>query len=136
MHPSSRPLPRITLDSQEFWKSTHEHAMRLQRCTSCETWRYYPNEACPHCSALTYEWLPVSGKGEIHTFTLLERARGNPFEGETPFALVLVTLDEGPVLMSNLVDYEEGELAIGQRVVVGYEDVNDEVTLPVFRPER
>jgi uncharacterized protein len=133
---SWRPLPRITLDSEEFWKSTREHAMRLQKCDKCGEFRYYPSEACHNCGSLEYQWLPVSGKGEIHTFTVLHRARGNPFENETPIAIILVTLDEGPTMMSNLIDYEDADLAIGQRVEVDYEDVNDEVTLPVFRPVR
>ncbi len=136
MQPSSRPLPHITLDSQAFWESCKAHELRLQQCSSCGKHRYYPSEACTFCTSLEYEWVPISGKGEIYSWTLLERARGNPFEGETPFAIVLVTLDEGPVMMSNLVGFEDAELQIGQRVVVDYEDVNDAVTLPIFRPQR
>ena len=133
---SWRPLPRITLDSAEFWKSTLEHNMRLQKCNDCGAFRYYPSEACHACGSLSYEWLPVSGKGEIYTYTVLHRAKGNPFEDETPIAIILVTLDEGPTMMSNLIDYEDDELRIGARVTLDYEDVNEEITLPVFRPER
>ena len=51
-----------------------------------------------------------------------------------PIAIVLVRLEEGPVIMSNLFDYEPADLAIDARVEMTYEDVNDEVTLPVFVP--
>jgi uncharacterized protein len=110
--------------------------MKLQKCSRCGEFRFYPTELCHACGSLEYEWLPVSGKGEVHTFTVLERAKGTPFENDTPITIALVTLDEGPIIMSNLVDYEEDELAIGLRVTVGYEDVNEEVTVPIFRPDR
>jgi uncharacterized protein len=46
----------------------------------------------------------------------------------------MVSLDEGPVMMTDLVDYEPGSIHIGQRVEMTYEDVTDQITLPMFRP--
>lgn len=134
MSNSWRPLPQITQDSEAFWKSTHEHEMKLQKCSRCERFRFYPGEACHFCASLDYEWTPISGRGTLHSYTVLERARGNPFEHDVPITIVLVELEEGPIITTNLIDYQPRHLLIGQAVELAYEDVNDEVTVYVFRP--
>lgn len=130
----SRPLPRIDEDSREYWASAHAHALKLQRCDNCHSFRFYPSHACHHCGSLKYTWEPIGGFGEIYTYSVLKRARGNPFEDLLPLILVLVKLDEGPVMMANLFNCDESEVSIGMKVQVSYEDVNDEITLPVFVP--
>lgn len=133
----NRPLPTVTLDSEEFWASTKDRAMKLQRCDRCGELRYYPSPICHFCSSDEFTWTPVSGKGRIYSFSILERAKGNPFEGDTPIAIVLVTLEEGPVMMSNLIGYEREEVRIDLPVVLDYEDIEgSDITLPVFRPDR
>lgn len=134
MSMQNRPLPTVTQDSEEFWRSARERSLKLQRCDRCGEFRYYPSPICHFCSSDAFTWTPVSGSGTIYSYTILERAKGNPFEGDTPIAIVLVTLAEGPVMMSNLVGYEPAELAVGQPVRLDYADVDDEITLPVFRP--
>jgi uncharacterized protein len=129
-----RPLPTITEDTEEFWIATKAGAMKLQKCDRCGRFWYYPGPVCHYCGSTDFTWTAVSGEGEIYSFSRLERAKGNPYEDDVPIAIVLVKLAEGPVMMSNLIDYEPEQLAIGQAVVVDYEIVNDEVTLPVFRP--
>ena len=130
----TRPLPTITPDNQEFWNSTKEHAAKLQRCNVCGNFWYYPGPVCHHCGAQDWTWTALSGKGTIYSFSVLERAKGNPYENDVPIAIVLVRLEEGPVIMSNLFDYEPADLAIDAPVQMTYEDVNDEVTLAVFIP--
>ncbi|TXN30937.1 Zn-ribbon domain-containing OB-fold protein [Lacisediminihabitans profunda] len=132
----TRPLPSITQDNEDFWRSTREHAARLQRCNACEKFWYYPGPVCHNCGARNWTWTLLSGVGTIYSYSVLERAKGNPYEEDVPITIVLVRLAEGPVVMSNLFDYEPGELAIDAEVMIDYEDVNDEVTLIVFRPAR
>jgi uncharacterized protein len=136
MHKITRPLPTIDADTAPFWESTRAHAMKLQRCNRCENFWYYPGPVCRHCGAQDWAWTAVSGTGTIYSFSVLERAKGNPFEGDVPIAIVLIRLDEGPVMMSNLIDYEPGDLAVDAAVTIDYEDVDETVTLAVFRPAR
>ncbi len=131
---NSRPLPRIDKDSEPYWASAHDHDLQLQRCTNCGHFRFYPSRACHYCQSLEFEWDEVSGKGEIYSFSILKRARGNPFEDLLPLTVVLVKLAEGPVMMSNLIDCPEDQVKIGLPVEIAYEDVDAEITLPVFRP--
>lgn len=135
-HPSTvaRPLPTITEDNAEFWRSTREHAMKLQKCDRCGRFWYYPGPVCHYCGSTRFTWTPVSGRGTIYSYSVLESAKGNPFADDVPIALILVRLEEGPVMMSNLVDDVDGVLAVELPVSLVYEDVDDELTLPVFRP--
>jgi uncharacterized OB-fold protein len=131
----TRPLPTIDDDSRPFWQSTKAHAMKLQRCNRCESFWFYPGPVCHHCGSTDFQWVQVAGTGTIYSYTLLQRAKGNPFENDVPIAIALIRLTEGPVLMSNLSDYDADDVRIGLPVEVVYEDVNDEVTLPIFRPQ-
>ena len=130
----TRPLPTITEDHAEFWVATKAHELKLQKCDRCGRFWYYPGPVCHYCSSREFTWTAVSGKGTIYSYSVLERAKGNPFEGDVPITIILVRLEEGPVMMSNLIDYEPGQLRIDAPVTVDYEDVDDQVTLPVFRP--
>jgi uncharacterized OB-fold protein len=131
---TSRPLPRIDKDSEEYWASAHDHALKLQRCRNCARFRFYPSHACHHCASTEFDWALISGRGEVYTFSILRRARGNVFEDILPLVLVLVKLEEGPAMMANLFDCTEEQVRIGMPVRLSYEDVNDEITLPVFVP--
>jgi uncharacterized OB-fold protein len=48
---------------------------------------------------------------------------------------VLIKLDEGPMLYSNMVGLSEDEIRIGMRVQAVFDDVTDDVTLIKFQPE-
>lgn len=134
MRQITRPLPTITADHEQFWRASKARRMELQKCDRCGRFWYYPGPVCHYCSSTEFTWTPVSGRGTIYSFSVLHRAKGNPFENDVPIAIILVRLEEGPVMMSNLVDYEEADLAIDAPVVVDYDDVDDVVTVPVFRP--
>lgn len=129
-----RPLPTITLDSEEYWSSTRAHAAKMQRCAMCGTFRFYPTPICGACGSTAFTWERIKGTGEVYSFTVVHRPAGPAFEEDTPITLVLVTLDEGPTMMANLSECPPGDVAIGMRVRMDYRDVTDEITLPVFRP--
>lgn len=130
---TNRPLPTVTLDSEEFWRSAKQRALKLQKCDQCGEFRYYPSPICHFCSCDAFTWLPISGNGVIYSYSILERAKGNPYENDVPIAIVLVRLAEGPVMMSNLLDYDNDQVAIGASVTIDYADINDDITLPMFR---
>jgi uncharacterized OB-fold protein len=129
-----RPLPRINRDSAPYWKSSKEHNLKLQRCSRCERFRFYPSLSCHFCSSLEFEWLPISGRGEVHTYSVVYRGPGAPFADLLPLVVAMVTLEEGPTMMSNIVGTDPEDVRIGMPVQIAYEDVNDQITLPVFEP--
>lgn len=128
----SRPLPAPTKASLPFWQSCRNHALELQLCGTCRTYLYYPVYMCPECGSDELVWTPVSGRGSIHSLTVTTRSS---FETDGPLVVALVELEEGPIMMSNIVTPEPGKLRIGDAVTIVYEDVAPEITLPMFRPE-
>src|SRR5215472_11130718 len=128
-----RALPVRNLDNQRFFDSCAEHRMELQKCAACARFRYFPAGICPYCGTLEYEWSQVSGLGTVYSFTWVYRPAPG-FEDAVPYAYALVELDEGPVKATNIVNTREAELKIGLPVRVHYEDVTDDVTLPLFEP--
>ena len=129
----NRPKPTVTADNSRFWESARCHALELQRCSECGQFRFYPSPLCHFCGSGEYVWTPVSGKGSIYTYTILYRAGGDTYQDDVPIAIGLIELEEGAVLMSNIIDCQPEEIAVGRPVTVDYGAIDDEITLPLFR---
>jgi uncharacterized OB-fold protein len=114
-----------------FWAGAAQGELRLPRCSVCGRFEWYPNDAGPRCPGSSYEWVAVKGAGVVFTHTRVER-RFLPEGGDPPFAVGLVELDdaEGVRLVASL-DESEGELAIGSRVRVRFDDAGGHAR-PVF----
>ena len=133
---ADHPHPVPTLDSAPFWDWCRRHELRLQRCAECGTWRFHPRPRCPSCRSSAHEWSPTSGRGTVYTFTICHPPVLPAFAGRVPYNAVVVRLDEGPFMVSNLVECSNEEIEIGMAVEVVFVDVDDELTLPQFRPVR
>ena len=132
----AKPLPQFTPGSEPYWDALNNHELRLQRCDACGTFRFYPSPMChaPDCMSLDYDWAEVSGRGEVYTHTVVHRPVSEAWVDDTPYVIAMIKLDEGPVMMSNVVECEPGDVRIGLPVEVVFEDLAEGVTLPYFRP--
>ena len=128
-----KPLPRPDLDSKPFWDSAKEHRLALQRCGGCGHYRFPPRLVCPECLSEEATWTPVSGNGSIYVSLTMVRPPNPNWEGDVPYNLSMVELDEGPRLWSNVVGCDPESVQIGDRVALVYDDVTEDVTLPRFR---
>lgn len=127
------PIPVPNFDNAGFWDGCRLHELRLQRCTSCTSVRHPPRPMCPQCNSLDYEWTPVSGRGVIYSFTIVHGPTLPVFQERAPYNVVVVQLEEGPFIVSNVVAAEGKALRIGLPVEVAFEDVDESVSLPKFR---
>lgn len=127
----ARPVPVVDAESAPYWEAAREHRLLLQRCTACHRHVFYPRAICPHCHGGPLDWVEASGAGVVHSFTVAHRPAGPAFAGRTPYVIVLVDLDEGPRMLSNLQVDDVAAVRLGQRVEVAFEELDD-VTLPVF----
>lgn len=127
------PLPVPSEDSAPFWDYLRQGELRLQRCLVCSAYAHPPRLMCPHCGSFDREWAPVSGRGTVYSFVVTRQAVHPAFEGHTPYATVVVELEEGPRLTSNLVDVPADEVHIGLPVEVTLVPISEEITLPLFR---
>lgn len=130
---SERPLPRLTGLTAEFYAFCKAHELRFQRCAECSAWRHVPRERCSECSAANFRWEPSSGRGRVYTWIVANRSMHPAFPSDRPVAPVVVEMDEGVRLVTEVVDCGPHELAIGMPVEVVYDDVTGDVTLPKFR---
>jgi uncharacterized OB-fold protein len=126
------PPPIPDEDSQPFWDYCKAGELRAQRCSLCATLRYPPRPICAECGSFDFEWQRLSGRGEIYSYTVTRQAIHPALEGVVPHTAILVRLDEGLLLTSNLED-ASAPVAIGQRVEVVFEPISNEITLPRFR---
>lgn len=129
-----KPLPGKDELHKPFWEANRRHELVLQHCRKCCNYRYPPGLICPECGAEELEWLRVSGKGIIYSWTVFHRIYHPAFVNEVPYAVVAVELEEGPRMISNLVDCALKDIEIGMAVEVVFEDVTEEISLPKFRP--
>jgi len=125
-----KPLPEITPLTKGFWDHARAHRLAMQVCTRCDDVHFPPSPVCPKCLSDAQEWRPVSGRGRLESWVEFHRAYWPGFANELPYRVCLVKLEEGPLLVSNLVG---PEAEIGDGVEVVFDAVTDEVTLPKFK---
>ena len=99
---------------------------------SCSAWRHVPRELCAECGSWDWEWQRSSGKGEVFSYTVVERALHPAFAESVPYAPTVVELEEGVRLLTEVTDVAPADLEIGMRVEVTFDAVTDEITLPRF----
>jgi uncharacterized protein len=129
-----RILPPVNALTAPYWTAAREHRFVLPRCTSCERFHFYPRSFCPHCRATTIEWSAASGTGEVYSYTVVHRAPSPTFAQTAPYIVAVIALAEGPHMMTRLDGIAPDEARIGMRVEVGFDDIAEGVSLPVFRP--
>ena len=130
-----KPLPHPTPETQPFWDGTKAGELRLQRCDDCSHVYFPPRPFCPRCASRSVTWFAASGKGTLHSYVINHRPAPG-FEADAPYAIAVVELEEGPRMMTNLVDVEQTPeaLALDMPVEVSFERATDDITLPKFRP--
>lgn len=123
---SSYLEPAIDDESRPFWEGLERGALVLPVCLACSRPHFYPRILCPHCGADELRWDEMSGDGVVYSVTVVHRRDkdGVPFDQ----TIALVTLDEGPRIMSEI---RGGTVAIGDRVRLA---ASGEPALPFFAP--
>jgi uncharacterized OB-fold protein len=84
---------------------------------------------CPHCGSSDVELTQSSGKGEIYSWSVLRRVK-------PPYAIAYVTLDDGPTMMTNIIEADLDALSIGQKVELKFSPTEEDggAPVPTFKP--
>jgi hypothetical protein len=130
--PALRPDPVLTGDNAGFWDAAADGRLVAQRCISCRVLRHPPRPMCPTCQSLDWEWVDLSGRGVVYTYSILHHPQHPAFS--YPVIAVLVDLDEGVRVLSNLVDIIPADVAIGLPVQVRFSPTAGGGCVPVFAP--
>ena len=119
LHPHSKP----------FWDATETGKLLLPLCADCKQFHWYPRPFCPHCYSFNLTWHEATGKGKVHTSSMMRRAA-------VPYIVAAVELDEGPIVLTNIISEDVSQAAIGTRVRVGFDYLNgSDRKMPVFFPD-
>jgi uncharacterized OB-fold protein len=130
------PVPIADEESEPLFAGAREHRLMLVRCTACGRHRLPGRERCVDCWSEESEWVRASGRGKLYTFGIMHQQYHPAFADVIPYHYALVELEEGPRLVTNIVDCPNEELRTDMPVEAVFDDVSEETTLIRFRPRR
>lgn len=133
----NKPLPGMDGLTKAFYSFCKDEALHFQQCTDCGSFRHVPREMCAQCNSFEWEWVKSSGRGTIYSWVVINRALHpafyDPNPEAVPMAPVIVEMEEGVRLLSNMMDCTPEQLKMDMPVEVVYEAVTNDITLPRFR---
>jgi hypothetical protein len=128
------PLPELDDElTKSFYGFCKQGTLHFQRCKACNSWRHVPREMCAECGSWDWAWEASTGRGKIFSWTVVGRALHPAFQDDTPYAPVIVELDEGVRLLTQITDVAPDALEIDMPVEVAFDAVTPEITLPRFK---
>lgn len=127
------PLPEIDEHNKEYWEGCKRRELLLQRCKDCGTLRFPPRPMCPECMSFNREMIKASGKGKVASWCVAHPPVLTAFESIAPYAMVLIELEEGLHILSQMVDVKNDEIEAWMPVEVVFDDVSEDITLPKFK---
>ncbi|MER7006069.1 Zn-ribbon domain-containing OB-fold protein [Dactylosporangium sp. NPDC000555] len=123
------PLPVPSPRTQPFWTAAAGGTLVLQRCPNDASYQWTPQQACIECLSEDLVWEPVSGRGTVYSYSIVRRPQTPAFG--VPYVVVIIELEEGPRMLSRLVDVDPESVTIGMPVQVSFERHGD-LALPLF----
>ncbi|MQA96646.1 MAG: DNA-binding protein [Streptosporangiales bacterium] len=131
---ADKPVPVPTPVTRPFWEGTKEGELRVQKCDACGKHIFYPRPGCPFCGAADPSWVVATGRARLESY-VINHLPGPGFKDDVPYVIAIVTLEEGPRMMTNLVgvDPDPAKLTLDMPLEVVFEERGDQV-LPKFRP--
>ncbi len=130
---SGKPVPTPDSESAPFWNSTRHGVLSVQNCDECGHLRFPATTYCPRCRSAAMHWVPCSGRGKVFSWIVVHHpVPAAAYKDDVPYVVAIVTLDEGPRIVSNVVGCPPAEIHADMPVQVEFTQ-RDGVVLPVFR---
>ena len=129
------PSPIPDFDAEEFWAGCNRGELLMQRCAECKKFRWLPRPMCSSCNSLAREWVKMSGRGKVYSWTIITHPVHPAAVSRVPYNVVQVQLDEDPelILVTNLIGIGNEDIRIGMPVQVVFEQHEPGVKLPKFK---
>lgn len=139
MSPNSRPIPAPDEVTAPYWEAAAAHRLVLSRCQVCGTFEHPRSAVCGSChsTAPNWQWVEVSGAGKVRSWTTMRSSFLPGLGDDVPFVLVDVELDAQDELrlIGRLLDGPDATVVPDARVVLGFEDIADGISVPAWRLE-
>ena len=127
-------VPKEDSLTQPYWEGVRRRKLLVQQCRGCGNLWHPPTPICPHCQAKDYEWHAVSGRGVVYSYTIVHHPAHPAVVDKVPYLVALVTLDEGPRVVSNILNCPIDKVTVGMPVRLTFQEIADGVVLPQFEP--
>ncbi|WOX23783.1 Zn-ribbon domain-containing OB-fold protein [Streptomyces solicathayae] len=127
-------LPDVDAFTRPYWDAAADGRLLIRRCGACGKAHHYPREFCPFCWSEDVVWEPASGRATLYTWSVVHRNDLPPFGERVPYTAAVVDLDEGPRMMTEVVDCPEAELRIGMPLQVAFRAADEGPAVAVFAP--
>lgn len=122
---TQNPVPPVNPETDRYFAALREGKLLIKSCRDCGQPHFYPRAGCPFCFSEATDWHECSGKGKIYSYSVLRAAPG-------PTVLAYVALDEGPTMMTAIVDSPVEAIAIGASVSLAIRPGADGTPAPMF----
>ncbi len=136
--PTINPYTYADDSTQPFWDAAKEDRLVAPRCTNCGTFRLPPSPFCFECQHREVDWVDLPGTGTIYSRIIVRHPLHPDLAAACPYVSGVVELDgtqgAGARMLVNIIDCDPETVAIGDRVEIVFEHVNDEMSTPRFRP--
>jgi len=126
--------PHVNLETQPFWDGTAEGRIDLAQCDSCGFIPWYPRAICPDCQGTAMTWKTMAGTGTVYSFSVTRAGGGRAWKEHLPFVVAYVELDEGPIMMTNVVDCDPDSVTVGMAVTAVFDDTGEGTSIIRFKP--
>lgn len=128
-------LPSPDDETQPYWDAAREGKLLIKRCRACGMAHFYPRPFCPKCWSEEVVWEEASGRATLYTYSVVHRNDLPPWPERVPYVAAIVDLEEGPRMMTNVVNCDPGQLRIGMPLRVTFRPETEEFAVPVFEPD-
>ena len=129
-----KPMPQVTELNRPFWEGARRHELLVQRCRPCGHMWFPPLPNCTRCLSTDIEWVATSGRGTVFSVIVYHQGWLPGYKEDLPYDVAIVELEEGVRVISNIVEIEPERIEIGMRVVATFDDVDQETSIPRFKP--
>jgi len=134
--PFVRPVPGLTDLTRPFWAAAGKGRLVVQRCAACAHLRFPPGPVCTECLNERADWVPLCGRATVLSHLVFHQDYGAPWNARVPYSVVMVQLDEGPRMFSDIDDPEwrwvDVDL-VGRSVEVWFDRVDADIAVPRFK---
>ena len=126
--PAARKIfpPAVNVETEKFWKAAEQGKLLYGYCLACNEPHYYPRSLCPFCFSSRVEWREASGKATVYAYSIMYRSPTGPY------TIAYVTLDEGPRVLTNLVDCDFKKIAIDAPAKLVWKPSDGGAPVPFF----
>lgn len=129
----AKPQPAVTPGAEYYWESATKELLVLPECCDCKTLFFYPRAWCPACFSQNLLWQELSGRGKVYSFSIINQAPFPAYQADVPYVLAIIALEEGPHMMTNVLNCDPDSVYVDMPVEVIFEARGDR-KIPQFQP--